>query len=307
MSYYSERHGIRKPIALSYEIDPGKYKALLAICEKYYNNIAWKYPEQCRDGYGCCGLDRIRLAEEMQYEIPDLFLNDNGEIAAPSVSKNVFDPEQKTDDYNQCALLDFIEFMFENVRDVQTAGYHSHFNHHHLIIKDTVVVREQFRDEINTWFKKTGLLYSLSSSGEVERVLVNDIMSTEVVETVLSVQEAGIKELLQEAIDLHRSHSPNAARDATEKLWDAFERLKTYYQNLDKAKSSEKIISDMACGVEDYNNLFEEEFRKLTKIGNDFRIRHHETNKIEINDDRYYDYFFNRCLSLIALAVQYLK
>ena len=112
---------------------------------------------------------------------------------------------------------------------------------------------------------------------------------------------------MQEAIDLHRSHDPNAARDACEKLWDAFERLKTYYSNLNKQDSANKIISDMSDGSGDYNALFTEEFKKLTKIGNEFRIRHHETDKIDITDIHYYDYFFNRCLSLIALAVQYLK
>ncbi len=29
--------------------------------------------------------------------------------------------------------------------------------------------------------------------------------------------------------------------------------------------------------------------------------------KIEITDLHFYDYFFNRCLSLIALAIQYLQ
>ena len=52
---------------------------------------------------------------------------------------------------------------------------------------------------------------------------------------------------------------------------------------------------------------FNDEFNKLTKIGNDFRIRHHETYKIDIQDIRHYDYFFNRCLALIATALQYLQ
>ena len=54
-------------------------------------------------------------------------------------------------------------------------------------------------------------------------------------------------------------------------------------------------------------DLFTKEFKALTEIGNSFTIRHHETNKIEIPDLNYYDYFFNRCLSLIALAVEYLQ
>lgn len=56
-----------------------------------------------------------------------------------------------------------------------------------------------------------------------------------------------------------------------------------------------------------YDTLFDTEFQALTKIGNNFRIRHHETDKVEITDVRHYDYFFNRCLSLIALAIQYLQ
>lgn len=63
----------------------------------------------------------------------------------------------------------------------------------------------------------------------------------------------------------------------------------------------------MANGNQKYIDLFNDEFTTLTKIGNTFRIRHHETNKINITDNRYYDYFFNRCLSLIALAIQYLQ
>lgn len=63
----------------------------------------------------------------------------------------------------------------------------------------------------------------------------------------------------------------------------------------------------MANGNQNYIDLFNDEFTTLTKIGNTFRIRHHETNKINITDNRYYDYFFNRCLSLIALAIQYLQ
>lgn len=76
---------------------------------------------------------------------------------------------------------------------------------------------------------------------------------------------------------------------------------------MDKKSSVEKIVNDMAGGQAAYISLFDEEFRALTRLGNDFRIRHHETNKIDITDIHHYDYFFNRCLSLISLAIQYLE
>ena len=74
-----------------------------------------------------------------------------------------------------------------------------------------------------------------------------------------------------------------------------------------KNESADKVISNMAAGQPAYIELFTAEFKVLTKIGNEYRIRHHETNKIEIMDLRFYDYFFNRCLSLLALAIQYLQ
>lgn len=74
-----------------------------------------------------------------------------------------------------------------------------------------------------------------------------------------------------------------------------------------KRASADKIIFDMSASQPAFIDLFTKEFKALTEIGNSFTIRHHETNKIEISDLNYYDYFFNRCLSLIALAVEYLQ
>ena len=76
---------------------------------------------------------------------------------------------------------------------------------------------------------------------------------------------------------------------------------------MNKRYSAEKIVSDMSNGQDVYITLFDNEFRILTEIGNKFRIRHHETDKVEISDIRYCDYFFNRCISLIAIAIQYLQ
>ena len=42
-------------------------------------------------------------------------------------------------------------------------------------------------------------------------------------------------------------------------------------------------------------------------FGNGFRIRHHETTKIDIIDNRQYDYFYKRCLALISVAILYLE
>ena len=113
-------------------------------------------------------------------------------------------------------------------------------------------------------------------------------------------------ELLEEAISRYRRPSPKDTRVAVEKLWGAFERLKTYYKDLGKAESASKIVNDIAGGEEQLAKWFDNEFKELSKIGNGCRIRHHERDQLEVTDPRLYDYFFNRCLLLIALAIQYL-
>lgn len=156
-----------------------------------------------------------------------------------------------------------------------------------------------FETQINTILKLNGISLSLDN-GKITSTLDFQIKNT----TLVPIQEAGLKELLQEAT---KYYDEDNFKIAVEKLWDAFERLKTYYSpTLDKKNSINKIIVDMGGNKNPYVELFEKEFHELTAIGNNFRIRHHETIKTDIEDNRYYDYFYKRCLSLISVAIKYL-
>ncbi len=78
------------------------------------------------------------------------------------------------------------------------------------------------------------------SNGRVDSTLNSQL------ETIIitPIQETGLKELLQEATAYYDEGN---IKIAVEKLWGAFERLKTYYSpNLDKKKSINKIIKDIA-------------------------------------------------------------
>ncbi len=45
----------------------------------------------------------------------------------------------------------------------------------------------------------------------------------------------------------------------------------------------------------------------LTKIGNEFQIRHFEVDKIEVKDEKHIDYLFYRMFSLIDLLLKELE
>lgn len=307
MPYYTERNGMRRQTAGTYEVFVDRYSLLFRCCEKYYNNLAWLCPEQCPDGKGCCGVDREGLSFRLKYEIPDLYRDCCDVIAVPSNHWNVFDEEIRSDKYNQYALFDFIEFVAKNCRDVRITEHHGYFNHNHMHLLKSDGVWLEFQAEINDILAMTGLLYRLADNREIERIVENTPLTPSIEHLVSAIKEQGTAQLLQEAIALHRGPSPTAARDAAEKIWDAFERLKSYYSSLGKKQSVEKVVRDTANGTSELEKLLTDEYRALTKIGNDFRIRHHETNTIDIADSRHYDYFFNRCLSLTALSIQYLE
>lgn len=300
MSYYTERHGLRTPVAFTESMTLEMYQTIFDCCEKYFKNIAYLYPEECPDGNGCCGLDNNKFSCAMTFEIPDLYKNQYGVVSKPE--RNYYD----TPSFDQYALLDLIELIYDKMKDIKSEWWHSFHRHYDLSFADTWNTKTVYRNEINQIFKKTGLLYELSTNGMVERVILNGTLTKEIENNVSQINEKGTKELLDEAIILFKQPNPLSRNDAVEKIWDALERLKTYYTSLDKKSSVNKIVFDMANTQKEFIELFNTEFKALTDIGNNFRIRHHETNKIDITDTKHCDYFFNRCLSLIALAIQYL-
>ena len=300
MSLYTERHGMRDPLKKTYDIDVDAYALLFDCCERYFKAIAWKYPSDEVDAQGCGKVDTEKLIHALKVEIPNLYGVDSysalGWISLPSLG--MFDDE--IPDYDQYALIDFIELVYRDCRDI-TYPYES------LCSGFKTNVKRSFKQEINDCFKKTGLQYKMVAHGVIERIVDESVLSKETLENIKKVPEKGIRDLLKDAILEFRKPSPKARQHATELIWDALERLKTYYTSMDKKSSAAKIVNDMAGGQAEYIAVFDEEFKALTKIGNNFRIRHHETDKIDITDARHYDYFFNRCLSLIALAIQYLE
>jgi len=301
LALYTERQGMRKPIERTSTISIEMYAMLFNCCEKYYDNLAWKFPAECPDGQGCCGLDYQQFSTHMKFDIPTLYRHSNGRIDKPG--DNYYG---SSDDYDQYALLDLIEYIGQNCRDILVGSFHSYFGHHHIKLMETNDVSVAFRRDINVVFQKTGLLYTLTENMTVERVIEYSIIAPEVETAIESVKEPGLKDLLDEAVALFKQPNPAMRSNAVEKIWDALERLKTYYKTFDKKASTNRIIADMSGGQPAFEQLFTAEFYALTKIGNDYRIRHHETNKIDINDLRHYDYFFSRCLALVATSIQYL-
>lgn len=158
----------------------------------------------------------------------------------------------------------------------------------------------QFENEINAIFKLNNINVELRN-GEIHSTSNKAIG----LDDSTNINEAGLEELIRIAEDLYNKGNYSYA---VEKLWDAFERIKTYYYPiLDKKKSAEKIINDISYGNEHIKKMFDNEFKVLTDTGNLYRIRHHEINKIDISKELHYKYFYKRCLALISVIAENLQ
>ena len=91
-------------------------------------------------------------------------------------------------------------------------------------------------------------------------------------------------------------------KEAIERLWDCWERIKTL-ENPTNKKKSMSILLDKVSTEPNTRTLLEEEARKLTDIGNTFHIRHSEVTQVVIADNTMIDYLFYRLFAFIQMLL----
>lgn len=302
---YTEKNNLRAEAKKSYDITCEKYALLIGICEKYLPNIYWKFPEKCPEYSTICGLNFTLYNAYLHNLIPNLFYK------YESLSGNPLIPYGE-DSYDQFALFDYIEFIAKNAHDIEYRKSHIPYRAHEdfKYSSTNLYVRNELINDFNEIFKITNLLYKMNDNLEIERLTDADFLISSNSKIIADIKEPGLKDYINEAIALYKDPQPNCRHLAVEKIWDAFERLKTcaIEGNLqpNKKENTNKMIKSASNNNENIENLIVSEFKELTKIGNQYKIRHSEIDKYEITDEKHYDYLFNRCFSLIILMLQYL-
>ena len=97
--------------------------------------------------------------------------------------------------------------------------------------------------------------------------------------------------------------NPAIRLESLEKLWKAWERLKTIEPGKDK-KASVTALLDKAAAEATFRDLLEKEARQLTDIGNTFHIRHSETTQVHLQESGHVDYLFHRLYAMIYLLLK---
>jgi hypothetical protein len=283
MELFTERNNMREPIKSTSEISLVAYSVLYDCCFMYFNTISLLFPSECPDNSQInCGIDLRKFSNRMSSKILSLHFDDNGVIEKPTI-------HNYKSNHDQYGLLDLIEFIANNCRDIKELDYHKFFNHHHLKTLDSRKVANVFQKDINDIFQDYRLLYKLTNQKnknlnlnlEIVRLSEYGTISQEIISKIELVKEKGLRYLLNTAVTKFKLPKPEDRKHAVEKLWDAFERLKTEL-NSNKNNSATKLIKAMSGGNSNFEKLFITEFKTLSDIGNNYTIRHHEIDKINI-------------------------
>jgi Uncharacterised methyltransferase family (DUF6094) len=115
--------------------------------------------------------------------------------------------------------------------------------------------------------------------------------------SAFKTEDSILNELLESARVKFLSDDQNLRKEALEKLWDAWERLKTLEPGKDK-KDSIRILLDKSAPDPSFRETLEDEATQLTAIGNSYIIRHTEIGKTPITSPEQTNYLFYRMFSL---------
>lgn len=282
--YFSDKE-LGPPSRTSEEISEAAWGGIIALVksELNKNSFGLDFPLECPDGGAIAGNDWNNFSLLLRGEIP----------AVPWP----LDPEALPDKY---AVLDFVQFCYQHVAEPQQPSYHSFYRHYHLDF-DRDAGRTAFRESVNRIFARNGIAFELRESGDIIR-LANSALQPLLATAVFRTGDSTLDTLLEDSRRRFLDPNPSVRRDALEKLWDAWERIKTIEPGNDKKETTKKIL-DMAAPEPKFRELLEIDARELTRIGNEFRIRHSETDKAEIDEAEQVDYLFHRMFSMVILLL----
>ena len=283
--YFSDREkGPRSRI--NEEIYETAWGGIIAVINSRIadSSFGFKYPLLCPDGRGPCGCDEQTFSLALRGDIPEISWPLNSNIVPPTL-----------------VILDLLEFCHRAVAKALPIDFHSYFGHEHFgFIPEEG--QAEFRTEINRILARNGIAYELNPDGLVYRI-APPVLRESLLNAIFRTGDAELDSLLETSRKKFLDPNIEVRTEAVEKLWDAWERLKTIEPGKDK-KASTHAILDKVTSEPNFREVIEKEASELTQIGNNFKIRHTEVTKIPLETSEHVDYLFHRLFALIRLVLR---
>lgn len=305
--YFSDRENGPKPRIIE-EIPLTVWGGIYAIVSRMINDSSFgnTFPKLCFHG-PICGYDKDLFINALKAEIPNI----DWPLTADTA------PQLFT-------ILDFIQFCHKYTAKPKIVQYHS-LEHHNRINSFTTLGgwahlfrdepdpghnhfsydigegQREFREAINLIFARNGIIYELTETGSVIRIGPEGLREL-LQQTVFHTSDSDLDALLNSARRKFLDPDIDIRKESLEKLWDAWERLKTL-EDSDKKKSIALLLERTSTEI-NFRARLDSEGLELTSIGNAFMIRHKETGKIPIQSNHQVDYLFHRLFSLVYLILK---
>lgn len=254
------------------------------------------FPRECPDGHAICGNDTDMLKSAIEAEIEGL----SWPLQRDKVDEDDFMRTRKPWAPPTLVALDFIEFVWRSVARPIPGRVHDYYRHHHLSF-DSAEGRSAFVTDVNRILARNGLAYEITESGDVRRILpaiIGDLLAR----TYFRTGDQLLDVMLEEARRKFSDPDPLIRREALERLFDSWERIKTL-ADANKARSA-KLVLDRASPEPAFRQLLEKEALELREIGNSYLLRHHERSQTPVIDTDHVDYLFHRLFSLVDLVIR---
>lgn len=296
--YFSDReNGPRARTELV--ISPAVWAGLVATVQALINSGAFglRFPERCPDGQAVCGCDTDALAASVIAEMPGLAWP----LETTCLVEEGFLSQREPFAPDTLLILDFIEFIYASVAKPIPGKHHDFFSHHHLTF-DQHSGQEEFRATVNRIFSRNGVAFEMLSTGRIVRVLP-PVLGEDLKRTIFRTGDRTLDNMLEECRTKFSDRNPLVRREALERLWDGWERLKSLADPGDK-KRSIKIILDATAAEPSLLARLEGEATELNSIGNSHLIRHSEVNQVPVIDVDQVDYLFHRLFAMIQLVLR---
>jgi len=196
--------------------------------------------------------------------------------------------------------MDLVVFGWHLAQEPTVDSHHGYFSHDHYAF-DQAAGRERWRTEINRILSRNGVALRQEPDGRVVRV--GTIAAGFVTRSPLpKTGDRQLDEKIATALLKYQDPDVSVRREALEALWDAFERVKTVIDPSDKKRSAEALV-ELIVADPASRTAVAEEFAALTRLGNDFQIRHHEVARHPV-EPAIIDLLFVRGLALIESAAR---
>ena len=287
LPYFSDReNGERARIEET--ITKRVWEALYELIQGRINDgsFGFKFPVVCDDGHVPYGTDYNAFWRTAQAEIPDL--------------PEYVHAQEVPDRY---VILDLLEFGARNIAQPIQRDYHGHFRHYHLDFDRNTGLTE-FISSVNRLFSRNGIAFELTSEGVIQR-LGPPSLREELRRAVFHTGDTVTDRLLEDSRQRILSPDPQDRRDAVEKIWDAFERIKTLEPGANKKEQVNRLIDrSVSSTATKFREIIETEAQALTRIGNTLLIRHSETDKETLDSLEHVDYLFFRMFSFLLLLLK---